>query len=278
MEQLRKNNLNPTLALGKGTGGQTVSTGNASTGSVGMIDNKISMQDAQNMALLEAQRKNIEADTKLKEADAAKTSGVDTEVAGATLKNIIEQTENAKVLRAGYKLDNTFKEIQNYMADESAESTIESASAMARKLTEEGRQLWLSNDITEAQKDELKQMAKAQLNELLARTFGEIAGGLATIEGIQQRYQELRIMGESNQIARERIANELLMNRNTNYTNTSMNLQTTEASKRNTERTAKATERGQNIKAATDLVDTAVEYAGGSDSRPKYKSVKGIGR
>ena len=59
MEQLRKNNLNPTLALGKGTGGQTVSTGNASTGSVGMIDNKMSLADAQNMALLEAQRKNI---------------------------------------------------------------------------------------------------------------------------------------------------------------------------------------------------------------------------
>ena len=57
MEQLRKNNLNPTLALGKGTGGQTVSTGNASTGSVGMIDNKMSLADAQNMALLEAQRK-----------------------------------------------------------------------------------------------------------------------------------------------------------------------------------------------------------------------------
>ena len=65
-------------------------------------------------------------------------------------------------------IDNTFKEIRNYIADESAESTIESAAAMARKLTEEGRQLWLNNDITEAQKDELKQMAKAQLNELLA--------------------------------------------------------------------------------------------------------------
>ena len=51
MEQLRKNNLNPTLALGKGTGGQTVSTGNASTGSVGMIDNKMSLADAQNMEL-----------------------------------------------------------------------------------------------------------------------------------------------------------------------------------------------------------------------------------
>ena len=140
-----------------------------------MIDNKMSLADAQNIALLEAQRKNIEADTKLKEANANKTNGIDTEVAGATLKNIIEQTENARVLRAGYKLDNTFKEIQNYIADESAESTIESASAMARKLTEEARQLWLSNDITDAQKDELKQMAKAQLNELLARTFAEIS-------------------------------------------------------------------------------------------------------
>ena len=117
-------------------------------------------------------------------------------------------------------------------------------------------------------------MAKAQLNELLAKTFGEIAGGLATIEGIQQRYQELRIMGESNQIARERIANELLMNRNTNYTNISTNLQTTDASKKNTERTAKATERGQNIKAATDLVDTAVGYVEARDSRPKNKTVK----
>ena len=149
---------------------------------------------------------------------------------------------------------------------------------MARKLTEEAQQLWLSNDITEAQRGELKQMAKAQLNELLARTFGEIAGGLATVEGIQQRWEELRIMGDSNQVAREKIANELLMNRNTNYTNISINAQTTETSKNNTERTAKATERGQNIKAATDLVDTAVGYAGGRDSRPKNKAVKGFGR
>ena len=57
-----------------------------------------------------------------------------------------------------------------------------------------------------------------------------------------------------------------------------MNLQTTDASKRNTERTAKATERGQNIKAVTELVDTAVGYAGERDSRPKNKAVKGFGR
>ena len=94
------------------------------------------------------------------------------------------------------------KQIQNYIADESAESTIESASALAKKLTEEGRQLWLSNDITDAQKDSLKQMAKAQLNELLARTFGEITGGLATIEGIQQRY---RVIVTGKQIGRAHV-------------------------------------------------------------------------
>ena len=85
-------------------------------------------------------------------------------------------------------------------------------------------------------------------------------------------------MGDSNQVAREKIANDLLMNRNTNYTNISMNSQTTETSKSNTKRIADTTERGQNIKAATDLVDTAVGYAGGRDSRPKNKAVKGFGR
>ena len=45
------------------------------------------------MSLLDAQKKNIEADTKLKEANANKTSGVDTELAGAEIKNL-EATVN----------------------------------------------------------------------------------------------------------------------------------------------------------------------------------------
>ena len=67
MKQLKANNLNPTLALGSGgTGGQTVSTGNSGTQGVGMIENKISSAEAMQMSLLDAQKKNIEADTKLK--------------------------------------------------------------------------------------------------------------------------------------------------------------------------------------------------------------------
>ena len=81
-------------------------------------------------------------------------------------------------------------------------------------------------------------------------------------------------MGDSNQVAREKIANDLLINRNTNYTNISMNSQTTETSKSNTQGWANTTERGQNVKAATELVDTAVGYVEARDSRPKNKTVK----
>ena len=56
-----------------------------------MIENKLNLAEAMQMSLLDAQKKNIEADTKLKEADANKTSGVDTEKAGAEIK-ILEAT------------------------------------------------------------------------------------------------------------------------------------------------------------------------------------------
>lgn len=71
MKQLKANNLNPTLAMGGGgAAGQTVSTGNSSANGVGMIDNKVGMQDAAQLSLMEAQKENIEADTKQKLADA----------------------------------------------------------------------------------------------------------------------------------------------------------------------------------------------------------------
>ena len=59
-----------------------------------MIENKFSSAEAMQMSLLDAQKKNIEADTKLKEADANKTSGVDTDEEKATIENIIANTKN----------------------------------------------------------------------------------------------------------------------------------------------------------------------------------------
>ena len=144
-EQIKKNDLNPTLALkGGGTGGQTISTGNSNTGGVGMIDNKMSLADAQNMALLEAQRKNIEADTKLKEADANKTNGVDTEEAKARIENI-----NAVIDRIG-------EEVKNFGVQRklmNLEATVKEGEIM--KIGEEIENLKATNALTKQQEMQL---------------------------------------------------------------------------------------------------------------------------
>lgn len=84
VEEMKKAGLNPALLYGMGGGGGTtahsasgnVTGGNAPTGGQEVIQGVgMGIQTA----LMDAQRKNIEADTKLKEATAEKTSGVDTE-------------------------------------------------------------------------------------------------------------------------------------------------------------------------------------------------------
>lgn len=100
MKQLKANNLNPTLAMGGGgAAGQTVSTGNSSANGVGMIDNKIGMQDAAQLSLIEAQKDNINADTKLKLAGAEKTSGVDTEAQKSLIDKITAETKTINTIR-----------------------------------------------------------------------------------------------------------------------------------------------------------------------------------
>lgn len=84
VEEMKKAGLNPALLYGMGGGGGAtahsasgnVTGGNAPTGGQEVIQGVgMGIQTA----LMDAQRKNIEADTKLKEATAEKTSGVDTE-------------------------------------------------------------------------------------------------------------------------------------------------------------------------------------------------------
>ena len=146
MKQLKSNDLNPTLALAGGgaAGGQTVSTGNSGTQGVGMIENKISFAEAMQMSLLDAQKKNIEADTKLKEADANKTSGVDTELAGAEIK-ILEAT-----------VDKIGEEIKNFGVQRELMSLEMSVKrGEIDKIAQEIQNLKASKELTEQQKESL---------------------------------------------------------------------------------------------------------------------------
>lgn len=95
-QQMESAGLNPALMYGMGGGGGTT-TGSAGAPSVQQADiQNVDMRvgEVAQLALMNAQRKNIEADTKAKEAqaikteaDANKTVGVDTALAEENVKN-----------------------------------------------------------------------------------------------------------------------------------------------------------------------------------------------
>lgn len=112
--------LNPGLMYGMSGGGGST-TGSASGGNfqsqagsdVAREQNAI-MRTSQQMqlGLMEAQKANIEADTKLKGVTADKTSGVDTELERTKIDNLIAQTENTKVDTEGKQLKNLMSDIE----------------------------------------------------------------------------------------------------------------------------------------------------------------------
>lgn len=76
-----------------GGGGGSVSTATAGDPNAGT---GMGIQMAQQLALMSAQKENIEADTKKKEVEANKLAGVDTELAGAQKGGIEQQIEQSK--------------------------------------------------------------------------------------------------------------------------------------------------------------------------------------
>jgi len=90
-EELEKAGLNAGLLYGmSGAGGGTVGSGGGGTAQQANIENVgMDIAGMAQIALMKAQKENIEADTKVKEADANKRSGVDT-------AQTVEQTRGIK--------------------------------------------------------------------------------------------------------------------------------------------------------------------------------------
>lgn len=112
-EQMKRAGINPALMYGgTGAGGTTnvsTSSGSAATGHSGEIQAMLGM--GMQRELLKAQKENIEADTANKQAQAAKTAGVDTE-------NVKADTENkilAKVITdfTGREAKDTYEKVKS---------------------------------------------------------------------------------------------------------------------------------------------------------------------
>ena len=114
------------------------------------------------MSLLDAQKKNIEADTNLKEADANKTSGVDTDEKKVTIDNIIAQTKNEETKNKLMEVQTNLLKIQEAESNMSREDRMYEIKMRMRKTTEEVRQLSRNNEIGEETKNEIVEQIKLQ--------------------------------------------------------------------------------------------------------------------
>lgn len=122
VKQMKKAGLNPALMYGMGGGGGT--TANVNTGSVQGAQAPSGGRETQDImamgiqsGLMEAQRRNIEADTEKKKVETVKTAGVDTDKTQAET-NVIKLEAvlrdgvlEAKIGEAQWILENTISQV-----------------------------------------------------------------------------------------------------------------------------------------------------------------------
>lgn len=192
MKQLKANNLNPTLALGAGgAGGQTVSTGNSNAQGVGMVENKMNMGDAMQMSLLDAQKKNIEADTKLKESEAG-TKGAEESNFRASTNKLIQEAGTISTLRDWEILER--------------KTRIDMQEAITTKETEQAFNIMKERGQIEANIKNLDANTKKLLNDVfIAQGELEVARGLLEVARKNAETNETQANTEIYKAATERV-------------------------------------------------------------------------
>lgn len=205
MKQLKEAGLNPSLLYGKGGGGgQTIGGGIPSiTG--GVANNKTSAMEAVgmglNIELQKAQIKAIEADANLKNTQAEKTGGVDTQKTTTEIQSLTQGIENQKAQQKLTQVQEAWTKLQTSISGETREDQVWEIRYQARKSKEVLDQLQMQNDITEATvKDKIKEIRYMAIGAGLRNTLTE-AGITNTIQNTEQLKAGVR-----------KINNEILVN------------------------------------------------------------------
>lgn len=167
MEQLKKAGLNPGLIYGMGgAGGQTTGTGSAGGGAPSAPQGG---GEIMSLNLARAQQGLIEAQTRNIEADTTKKTGVDTKEAETRIESLTAGIENTKAATRLTALQGDIKEIETMMQGETYEDVVTQIRYSARKA---GIELALL-------KNE-KTISDKTINEKVGLVQGELIGlGLA---------------------------------------------------------------------------------------------------
>lgn len=161
MEQLEKAGLNPALLYGMSGGGGTTAAAAAGGMPTSTQPHKTpileSMGMGMQMQLMNAQRRDLEASAKLKEAQADKTSGVDTQEAQTRIQSMTQGIQNQKAQEALTWVQREIAQVQASVQRQTMQEAMETITNLAHKTYEEVRELRIENDLsTEQFKDKVK--------------------------------------------------------------------------------------------------------------------------
>lgn len=186
-KQMEKAGLNPGLMYGgSGGGSMTMDSGSGGSAAGGQaqrqdIDTSGLGMQIQQMALLKAQKENIEADTVKKKVEAEKTAGVDTEVASANKALTEMNTKNA--------------EVQNQRDSRSLEDSLDTLRAIRDKAIGESASALIKGDIDASTK-------QSQINEINARAINEAFKLAVAKSGIKLNEAQINKMLEDVKIGK----------------------------------------------------------------------------
>lgn len=162
MEQLKRAGLNPALMYGGagGGGGMGVATSNNAPegapkgGNEAVAMAGMGMQSGLALQMMKAQKENIEADTKQKEAEAAATSGVRTEEGQARIAMLQQGVKNEAVKEQILKVEQTLKEIDQFEQNASQSDRLDYITYNTEKARKEMQMAQTQEYVTRATRDE----------------------------------------------------------------------------------------------------------------------------
>lgn len=176
MEQLNKAGLNPGLMYGMSGGGGTT-TGAANGNVTGaeaprggqeiQTQMGIQMQGMQ-LALLNAQKQNIEADTQNKQAQATKTSGVDTTKTVTEIQSLSQGIQNQKAQAALLHIQTELQKVDLGFQKATYDDRVDYIAQEAREMTGKASQALIQANLdTDARDTRLKIIKTEYVQRLL---------------------------------------------------------------------------------------------------------------
>lgn len=152
------------------------------------------------LQLLKAQKENIEADTQLKQADAEKTSGVDTGLARTQIMQLTAGVDNIRAETALKQVQTTIGNIEASIKGRTEEDAVRAVGWAAEKTMQEMESLRFQNNITDETWKVKVGIIKTELIHLLLSNQ-QIAAQTTLTEtqtrqvanSIYQKWQELEI-------------------------------------------------------------------------------------